>query len=106
MHRLPAKFCRGCRAIRGLGHTLQLWTRQTEQYFGPTVAFTYADGMTFKFSPEFGLNDNPRECLWRFGVTYEINSFAIGSGGSNEGAGLLLGVVMVASLIGVWRATG
>ena len=49
--------------------------RQTEQYLGPTIAFNGPHGLTYKFSPEFGLNDNSVGVLWRFGVSYEISQF-------------------------------
>ena len=49
--------------------------RQTEQYLGPTIALNTPRGLTYKFSPEFGLNDNSAGVLWRFGVSYEIQQF-------------------------------
>jgi hypothetical protein len=39
------------------------------------VAFNAPHGVTLKFSPEFGLNDNSAGVLWRFGVSYEIEQF-------------------------------
>ncbi len=56
----------------GLGTRYSFGLRQTEQYAGPTLALSAPDGFTYKFSPEFGLNDNAAGVLWRFGVSYEI----------------------------------
>jgi hypothetical protein len=39
------------------------------------VALNTPQGVTFKFSPEFGLNDNSAGVLWRFGASYEIQQF-------------------------------
>ena len=70
-------FCRqnfdaGAELFGGLGTRYSFGLRQTEQYFGPTLAFNTSKGVTLKFSPEFGLNDNAAGVLWRFGVSYEI----------------------------------
>jgi hypothetical protein len=76
----PCVLCRqnfnaGAELFGGLGTTDSFGFRQTEQYAGPTVAFNAPHGFTFKFSPEFGLNDNSAGVLWRFGVSYEIPQF-------------------------------
>jgi len=70
-------FCRqniaaGAELFGGLGTRYNFGLKQTEQYAGPTVALSAPNGFTYKFSPEFGLNDNSAEVLWRFGVSYEI----------------------------------
>ncbi len=68
-------FAAGGELFGGLGTRYSFGLRQTEQYFGPTLAFNIPDGVTLKFSPEFGLNDNAAGVLWRFGVSYEIEQF-------------------------------
>lgn len=70
-------FCRqnigvGAELFGGLGTEDSFGLKQTEQYAGPTVALNAPNGFTYKFSPEFGLNDNSAGVLWRFGVSYEI----------------------------------
>jgi hypothetical protein len=68
-------FAAGAELFGGLGTRYHFGLKQTEQYAGPTVAFNAPHGLTFKFSPEFGLNDNSAGVLWRFGVSYEIQQF-------------------------------
>ena len=73
-------FCRqnidaGAELFGGLGTRYSFGLRQTEQYAGPTMALNTSHGWTFKFSPEFGLNDNSAGVLWRFGTSYEIQQF-------------------------------
>jgi len=73
-------FCRqnidaGAELFGGLGTRYTFGLKQTEQYAGPTVALNAPHGLTYKFSPEFGLNDNSVGVLWRFGVSYEIQQF-------------------------------
>lgn len=73
----PCTFCRqnlsaGAELFGGLGTRYNFGLKQTEQYLGPTLALNAPNGLTYKFSPEFGLNDNSARVLWRFGVSYEI----------------------------------
>ena len=73
-------FCRenwaaGAELYGGLGTTYSFGLKQTSQYAGPTVALHTPQGLTYKFSPQFGLNDNSVGTLWRFGVSYEIEQF-------------------------------
>jgi hypothetical protein len=65
----------GAELFGGLGTRYNFGLGQTEQYAGPTVALNTPSGLTYKFSPEFGLNDNSVGVLWRFGVSYEIQQF-------------------------------
>lgn len=65
----------GAELFGGLGTRYSFGLNQTQQYLGPTIALNAPDGMTYKFSPEFGLNDNSAGVLWRFGVSYEIQQF-------------------------------
>jgi hypothetical protein len=76
----PCTLCRqnvaaGAELFGGLGTRYNFGVKQTQQYLGPTVALNAPNGFTYKFSPEFGLNDNSAGVLWRFGVSYEIQQF-------------------------------
>ncbi len=71
----------GAELFGGLGTRYTFGLKQTEQYAGPTVALSAPNGFTYKFSPEFGLNDNSAGVLWRFGVSYEIQQFRDWFGG-------------------------
>jgi hypothetical protein len=76
----PCIFCRqnflaGAELFGGLGTRYSFGLKQTEQYAAPTIAFNAPHGLTFKFSPQFGLNDNSAGRLWRFGASYEIQQF-------------------------------
>ena len=62
----------GAETFGGLGTRYHFGLSQTEQYAGPTIALNAPNGFTYKFSPEFGLNDNAAGVLWRFGVSYEM----------------------------------
>lgn len=68
-------FAAGAELFGGLGTSRGFGLKQTEQYAAPTVAFSTPQGITYKFSPEFGLDDNSVGVLWRFGVAYEIQQF-------------------------------
>ena len=65
-------FAGGVELFGGLGTRYNFGIGQTEQYVGPTLALNTPRGLTYKFSPEFGLNDNSAAMLWRIGVSYEI----------------------------------
>jgi len=58
-----------------LGTRYTFGLHQTQHYAAPTFAWNAPRGVTFRFSPEFGLNDNSAGVLWRFGATYEIQQF-------------------------------
>ena len=67
-------FAAGAELFGGLGTRYNFGIGETEQYLGPTIALNTRQ-LTYKFSPEFGLNDNSATVLWRFGVSYEISQF-------------------------------
>lgn len=82
----PCTFCRqnmaaglelfgGLGTAGGHGTTGGFGIKQTQQYLAPTIALATPSGLTYKFSPEFGLDDNAAGVLWRFGVSYEIQQF-------------------------------
>lgn len=73
-------FCRqnfavGAELFGGLGDRYSFGLKQTAHYAGPVIALNAPNGFTYRFSPEFGLNDNAAGLLWRFGFSYEIPQF-------------------------------
>ncbi len=73
-------FCRqyfavGGELFGGLGTRYTFGTSGTEQYAGPTIAYSAPRNLTVLFGPEFGLNANSAAVLWRLKVAYEINQF-------------------------------
>jgi hypothetical protein len=66
----------GAELFGGLGDRYSFGLKQTSQYLGPALSLSTARGLTYRFSPEFGLNDNSAGVLWRFGVAYEIQQVA------------------------------
>ena len=69
------KFQAGVEMYGGLGDRYSFGTNQTSHYLGPTINWAAPNGMTFSFSPQFGLNDYSIPRLFRFGVSYEIDQF-------------------------------
>lgn len=65
----------GAELFGGLGTRYTFGLKQTQAYAAPTLALTTPRGVTLKFSPEFGLNDNAAAVLWRFGMSWEIQQF-------------------------------
>jgi len=65
-------FDAGAELYGGLGDRYSFGLKQTSHYAGPTVAFRTPAGVTYSFSPQFGLNDNSIGSLWRFKVSYEV----------------------------------
>jgi hypothetical protein len=65
-------FDAGAELYGGLGDRYSFGLKQTSHYAGPTVDFRTPAGVTYSFSPQFGLNDNSIGVLWRFKVSYEV----------------------------------
>jgi len=65
-------FDAGAELYGGLGTRYSFGLKQTSQYAGPTVDFRTPAGVTYSFSPQFGLNDNSIGTLWRFKISYEV----------------------------------
>lgn len=70
-------FCRekimaGVEMYGGLGDAHGFGTHLTSHYLGPTVNWSAPGGMTFSFSPQFGINNYSIRRLYRFGIQYEI----------------------------------
>ena len=65
----------GAETYGGLGTHADFGVPDTAHYVAPTVAWTLANGTTFRVSPVFGLTDTSAGLLLRFGVSYEIAQF-------------------------------
>jgi hypothetical protein len=71
----PENFQAGVELYGGLGTHDTFGLRQTSHYVAPSLAWTGANGVTWKVSPGFGLNHQSAGFLLRFGVSYEISQF-------------------------------
>lgn len=71
----PERFQAGLEMYGGLGDRYSFGLNQTSHYVGPTINWSAPGNMTLSFSPQFGLNDYSIPCLYRFGVSYEIEQF-------------------------------
>lgn len=71
----PENFQAGVEMYGGLGTHEQFGVTGTSHYVAPTVAWTLANGTTFKVSPGFGVTDSSTGFLLRFGVSYEVAQF-------------------------------
>ena len=65
----------GLEMYGGLGTHEHFGVNGTSHYISPTVAWTLANGTTFKFSPGFGITESSTGYLLRLGVFYEIAQF-------------------------------
>jgi hypothetical protein len=65
----------GVEMYGGLGTHDDFGLRRTSQYVAPTVAWTFANGTTFRVSPGFGVTDASASLLLRFGLSYDIDEF-------------------------------
>jgi hypothetical protein len=68
----PENFSLGVEMYGGLGEWRQVTLAGTSHYIAPAIAWNLPNGVTFKFSPSFGVNSNSNRALVRFGVSYEI----------------------------------
>jgi hypothetical protein len=71
----PENFQVGMEMYGGLGTHADFGVPETSHYVAPTIAWTVANGTTFKVSPVFGVTDLSARFLLRFGVSYEIAQF-------------------------------
>jgi len=69
----PENFSVGVEMYGGLGEWRQVKLAGTSHYIAPAIAWNLPNGVTFKFSPSFGVNSNSNRALVRFGVSYEIS---------------------------------
>ena len=73
-------FCRqyfavGGELFGGLGTRYTFGLSGTSQYAGPTLSYSAPRNVTVLVGPEFGLNANSGNVLWRLKVAYEVNQF-------------------------------
>lgn len=68
----PENISLGIELYGGLGEMHQAMLAGTSHYVAPAIAWSIPRGVTFRFSPSFGLNANSHRALLRFGVSYEI----------------------------------
>jgi hypothetical protein len=66
------RFQVGAEMYGGLGDRYNFGLHNTSQYAGPSMSWSAPNGITVKFSPQFGMNDYSIVRLYRFGVSYEI----------------------------------
>jgi len=78
------KFQAGVEMYGGLGDRYSFGTHETSHYLGPLLNWSAPNGMTFSFSPQFGLNDHSIPRLYRFGVSYEIDQLFSRFHGSSQ----------------------
>lgn len=71
----PENFQAGVEVYGGLGTHESFGLHETSHYVAPTLAWTLANGTTFKVSPGFGVTEQSARFLLRFGVSYEIAQF-------------------------------
>ncbi|HEX3070660.1 MAG TPA: hypothetical protein VHX14_18980 [Thermoanaerobaculia bacterium] len=65
-------FTLGVEMYGGLGEQHEMTLSGTSHYIAPSVAWNLPNGVTFRFSPSFGINGNSNRALIRFGVAYEF----------------------------------
>jgi hypothetical protein len=68
----PENFQAGVEMYGGLGTHETFGIHETSHYVAPTLAWTLANGTTFKISPGFGVTETSARFLLRFGVSYEV----------------------------------
>jgi hypothetical protein len=71
----PENFQAGVELYGGLGTHQDFGLAGTSHYVAPALAWTLANGPTFKVSPGFGVTGNSAGFLVRFGVSYEVAQF-------------------------------
>ena len=74
----PENLSLGAELYGGLGTHDDFGLHDTSHYLAPTLAWTLANGVTFRVSPGFGLTAQSMPFLMRFGVSYEIAQFGRG----------------------------
>jgi len=65
----------GVEIYGGLGTHADFGLSGTSHYVAPVVAWTIANGTTFRVSPGFGVTDASASFLLKFGVSYGIDNF-------------------------------
>jgi hypothetical protein len=65
----------GVEMYGGLGTYDDFGLRATSHYVAPVMAWTLANGTTFRLSPGFGVTHASAPCLLRLGLSYGIDGF-------------------------------
>lgn len=68
-------FVAGVELFGGLGDRYSFGLNHTSHYLAPAIAWNLPSGLTLRAEPAFGLNDESRRFMLRFGVSYEISGF-------------------------------
>jgi hypothetical protein len=68
-------FVAGAEMYGGLGDRHAFGLHNTSHYLAPAIAWNMPSGWTLRLSPGFGLNDNSRRFVLRWGVSKEITGF-------------------------------
>jgi hypothetical protein len=71
----PENFIAGVEMYGGLGDRYSFGLRDTSHYLAPVVAWNLPSDWTLRLSPGFGLNDNSRRLVLRWGVSREFSGF-------------------------------
>ena len=66
-------FVAGLEMYGGLGDTDQFGLDGTSHYAAPLIAWNLPSGISLRFSPGWGLNDDSHRFLLRFGLSYEFS---------------------------------
>lgn len=88
----PCVFCRekfaaGLELYGGLGDRYSFGLKDTSHYLGPSIRWDAPNGMSFAFSPQFGLNGRSVPRLYRFSVSYEVEQIFSRMGFLKKGSG-------------------
>jgi hypothetical protein len=75
----PCTLCRenfvaGIEMYGGLGDTERFGLDGTSHYVAPIIAWNLPSSVTLRLSPGWGLNDDSRKFLLRFGVSFEFST--------------------------------
>ena len=68
----PQNFIAGIEMYGGLGDRHSAGLHDTSHYIGPTISYALPKGLSAMFSPNFGLNNNSLDHIFRVGLNYEI----------------------------------
>jgi len=71
----PENFVAGVEMYGGLGDRYTFGLHNTSHYLAPVIAWNLPSDWTLRLSPGFGLNDNSRRFLLRWGVSREFSGF-------------------------------
>lgn len=78
-------FAAGAELYGGLGDKDSFGLHETSHYFGPTVSWSSAHGVTASFSPNFGLNNHSVARIYRIGLAYEVGQLSRFFSGRRQG---------------------